>query len=136
MAVYFSNLKSYLLISYVSPPRLGIFTEAIVSASAALTVPRARARARACEIPILSALFSFSSFFSPRPLPPWPSPAPFTLCLRHARASFFFNRTRPMRGKLRGTNDRSILTSPSAMTAGRRRAITLTSAPIHLTVRY
>lgn len=33
MAVYFSNLKSYLLISYVSPPRLGIFTEAIVSPS-------------------------------------------------------------------------------------------------------
>lgn len=33
MAVYFSNLKSYLLISYVSPPRLGIFTEAIVSSS-------------------------------------------------------------------------------------------------------
>lgn len=32
VTVYFSNLKSYLLISYVSPSRLGIFTEMIVSA--------------------------------------------------------------------------------------------------------
>jgi len=132
MAVYFSNLKSYLLISYVSPPRLGIFTEAIVSASAALTVPRARARAR---YRFYLLYFHFHLFF--------PSP-PSSLALSRtvhplpsARSRFFFfNRTRPMRGKLRGTNDRSILTSPSAMTAGRRRAITLTSAPIHLTVRY
>lgn len=92
--MYFSNLKSYLLISYVSPPRLGIFTETIVSARAAPTVPMRKHRA----IPILSGLY----FFSPSA----------SLSLWRALDSFFFNRARcNARGKLRETNGSSILTS-------------------------
>jgi len=135
MAVYFSNLKSYLLISYVSPPRLGIFTEAIVSASAALTVPHPRARTR---YRFYLVYFHFHLFFpsSPSTLSLSRAVHPLPRTTFGTLAHLFFNRTRPMRGKLRGTDERSILTSPSAMTAGRIRAITLTSARIHLTVRY
>lgn len=80
--VYFSNLKSYLLISYVSPPRLGIFTEAIVSHCSANGSHCSYARACSCAryrfylvyfFP--PSVFSLFLTLSPPPPPPTPSPA-------------------------------------------------------------
>lgn len=87
--VYFSNLKSYLLISYVSPPRLGIFTEAIVSRCSAngshcsyARAPRARYRFYLVYFFSLFRLLALSDSLAPLlPSSPW-----------YSSLFFFFNR--------------------------------------------
>lgn len=76
--MYFSNLKSYLLISYVSPPRLGIFTEAIVSHCSANGSHCSYARAPCARYRFYLVYFFplFSLFLTPSPPPPPLPPSP------------------------------------------------------------